>query len=124
MSIVALKDHVEDVKHQRKLVQEKLYRLGKAYMDGLYGEEQYRQEKRRFELQLESRGAKVAWVATFRDRGVRSLPESCANGYEKVTGLYDEGILRTGSSSPLSDGQPPDFRLMQQLALSQLEQVI
>ena len=53
MSILALKDRVEDVKHQRKLVQEKLQRLGKAYVDWLYAEDQYRQEKRRLELELE-----------------------------------------------------------------------
>ena len=54
MSIVALKNEVEDVKRHRKLVQEKLYRLGKAYVDGLYAEEKYRQDKRRLELDLES----------------------------------------------------------------------
>ncbi len=54
MSIVALKDQVEDVKRQRKLVREKLQRLGKAYVVGLYAEDQYRREKRRLELDLES----------------------------------------------------------------------
>ena len=54
MAIVAVKNQVEDVKQQRKLVSEKLNRLAHAYVDGHYPEDQYRQGKRRLELELES----------------------------------------------------------------------
>ena len=54
MAIVAVKDQVEDVKRQRALVIEKLHRLAQAYVDGHYPEDQYRQGKRRLELELES----------------------------------------------------------------------
>ena len=54
MAIVAVKDQVEDVKRQRKLVIEKLHRLAQAYVDGHYPEDQYRQGKRRLELELET----------------------------------------------------------------------
>ena len=54
MAIVAVKDQVEDVQQQRKLVIEKLHRLAQTYVDGHYPEDQYRQGKRRLELELES----------------------------------------------------------------------
>ena len=54
MAIVALKDQVEDVKRQLKVVAEKLHRLAQAYVDGHYPEDQYRQGKLRLELEMES----------------------------------------------------------------------
>jgi len=56
MAIVAVKDQVEDPKHQRKLVIEKLHRPAQAYVDGHYPKDQYRQAKRRLALELESPG--------------------------------------------------------------------
>ena len=74
MSIVALNDQVEDVKRHRKLVQEKLYRLGKAYVDGLYAEEKYRQDKRRLELDLESLVVPELSAAEEAGRLLQELP--------------------------------------------------
>ena len=54
MAIVAVKDQLDDVNHQRELVIGKLHRLAKAWVDGYYPEAQYEQQKRRLELELES----------------------------------------------------------------------
>ncbi len=53
-AIVAVKDQVEEIENRRKLVQGKLQRLGKAFVDGLYDAKEYQKEKRRLELELES----------------------------------------------------------------------
>ena len=54
MAIVAVKDQLDDVNHQRELVIGKLHRLAKAWVEGYYPEAQYEQQKRRLELELES----------------------------------------------------------------------
>ena len=45
MAIIAVEDQVEETAGHRKQVRGKLQRLGKAYVDGLYQEGDYRREK-------------------------------------------------------------------------------
>jgi len=54
MVIISLKDEVEEVKKRRQAVQEKLRRMGKAFVDGLFPDEEYHRRKRLLELELES----------------------------------------------------------------------
>ena len=46
LSIVSTRDEAESIRDKRQKVQERLRRLGKAYVDGVYDDEEYkRQEK-------------------------------------------------------------------------------
>ena len=45
-------DDVEQVRHERTQTEQRLKRLGKAYVDGLYDDEGYRREKRSLEDKL------------------------------------------------------------------------
>ena len=45
-------DDVEQVRHERTQTEQRLKRLGKAYVDGLYDDEGYRTEKRTLEDKL------------------------------------------------------------------------
>jgi len=54
LSIISLKDEVEKVKRQRQVIQEKLRRMTKVYMDGLLPDEEYHRQKKLLEMELES----------------------------------------------------------------------
>jgi len=54
LAIVSLKDEVERVGKEREQVQERLKRMAKAYIDGLFSDEEYRRQKRLLEMELES----------------------------------------------------------------------
>jgi site-specific DNA recombinase len=54
LSIVALKDEVERVKAERQATQMKLRRMAKAYIDGLFPDEEYNRQRRLLEMELES----------------------------------------------------------------------
>jgi len=47
-----LADDVEQVRHERAQTEQRLKRLGRAYVDGLYDDEGYRREKRSLEDKL------------------------------------------------------------------------
>ncbi|MFC1907471.1 recombinase zinc beta ribbon domain-containing protein [Chloroflexota bacterium] len=54
LAIISLKDEVEQVRYKRKQAQEKLRRMGKAYVDGVFPDEEYHRQKKLLELDLES----------------------------------------------------------------------
>jgi len=54
LAIVSLKDEVERVKKEREKTQEKIRRMARAYVDGLFPEDEYRRQKRLLEMELES----------------------------------------------------------------------
>jgi len=54
LAIISLKDEVERVKKQRLDVQEKLRRMARAYIDGVFPDNEYHRQKRLLELELES----------------------------------------------------------------------
>ncbi len=54
LSIIALKDDVERINKQREETKSRLLRLGRAFVDNVMPEEEYRRQKRILELQLES----------------------------------------------------------------------
>ena len=45
LSIVSARDEAESIKEKRQKVQERLRRLGKAYVDGVYDDEEYKRQK-------------------------------------------------------------------------------
>ena len=54
LSIISLKDEVQRVKKDRVAVLEKQRRMGKAYVDGLFPDEEYHRQKKLLEMELES----------------------------------------------------------------------
>lgn len=54
LSIISLKGEVERVKKERQACQEKLRRMGKAYIDCLFPDEEHYRQKKLLELELES----------------------------------------------------------------------
>ncbi|KTB48855.1 Resolvase, N terminal domain/Recombinase zinc beta ribbon domain/Recombinase [Dehalogenimonas alkenigignens] len=54
LSIISLKDDVERIKKERDEVKARLLRLGRAYVDNVMPEEEYKRQKRLLELSLES----------------------------------------------------------------------
>ncbi|MFC1873877.1 recombinase family protein [Chloroflexota bacterium] len=54
LAIISLKDEAERVEKQKRQVNEKLRRMGRAYIDGLIPDDEYSRQKRLLELELES----------------------------------------------------------------------
>ena len=54
LAIISLKDEVARVKKDRATVLEKQRRMGKAYIDGLFPDEEYHRQKKLLEMELES----------------------------------------------------------------------
>ena len=54
LSIISVSGEVERVKEKRQKTHDRLKRLGRAYVDGLYDENEYRRQKRLMEMELES----------------------------------------------------------------------
>ena len=51
---IELKDEVERITKQRQQATDQLRRLGRAYVDGLYSDNDYQRHKRSLEMELES----------------------------------------------------------------------
>ena len=71
---IALRDEVERVRIQRLQVQEKLNRLGNAYLDLLITEEECKRRKRLLDLEMESLVVPQANAAEEAGRLVQGLP--------------------------------------------------
>jgi site-specific DNA recombinase len=54
LTIISMKDEVDRVKKARVATQEKLRRMAKAYIDGVFPDEEYHRQKRLLEMELES----------------------------------------------------------------------
>ncbi len=54
LAIISVEDEVELVREKRRKARERLRRLGKAYVDGVYDDDEYHRQKRAQELELDS----------------------------------------------------------------------
>ena len=54
LSIVSTRDEAGSIREKRQKVQERFRRLGKAYVDGVYDDDEYKRQKRACERELES----------------------------------------------------------------------
>jgi DNA invertase Pin-like site-specific DNA recombinase len=54
MTLINLQDQVDHVRDHRQLLEERLRRLARAYVDNLYSETDYQREKRYIEMEMES----------------------------------------------------------------------
>jgi site-specific DNA recombinase len=75
MAIISVKDEVERVKEQSLKVKDKLKRLGKAFVDGVYDEKEYQRQRRQMELELESLVVLEADAAEEAGKLVQQLPD-------------------------------------------------
>ena len=75
LSIISVGDEVERVKGRRKKALEKLKRLGRAYVDGVYDDMEYRRQKQLLDAELESLVAPEADAATEADQLIEKFPE-------------------------------------------------
>jgi DNA invertase Pin-like site-specific DNA recombinase len=73
--IIEMKDEADRVKTDRRKAREKLQRLGRAYVDGVYDENEYSRQRRRLELQLESLIVPEVDAAEEAGRLIEELPE-------------------------------------------------
>ena len=74
LSIVSTRDEVESIREKRQKVQERLRRLGKAYVDGVYDDDEYKRQKRSAELELESLVLPEADAAAEAGKLISQLP--------------------------------------------------
>ena len=74
LSIISLKDEVLRVKKQREAVIEKQRRMGKAYVDGLFPDEEYQRQKRLLDMELESLVVPAANAAEDAGILINNLP--------------------------------------------------
>ena len=74
LSIISLKDEVEQVKKKRQAVLEKLRRMAKAYIDGVFPDEEYHRQKKLLEMELESLVVPQANAAEEAGKLIMDLP--------------------------------------------------
>ena len=79
LSIMSVSDEVERVDEKRKKAQEKLRRLGKLYLDGIYDDGKYHRQKHQIELELESLVVPQADAAEEAGGLIEQLPELWAD---------------------------------------------
>ncbi len=83
LSIISVKDEVEKIREKRQKVQERLRRLGRAYVDGLDDDDEYRRQKRTLEMELESLVVPEADAAGEAGRLIERLPEMWSEANEE-----------------------------------------
>ena len=117
---IHLADEVQRVAQERDQVQQRLRRLGKAYVDGLYGDEDYRREKRLLEERLGS--LVVPGVDAAREAGklllamldavyVDTVEEKAIVAIQPKPAfrpLFEVATTREGSGVALINETPPD----------------
>ena len=83
LSIISVKDEVEKVREKRQRAAERLRRLGKAYVDGVYDDDEYGRRKRLLEVELESLVLPEADSAAEAGRLIERLPELWSGANEE-----------------------------------------
>jgi hypothetical protein len=83
LSIISLKDEVEKVREKRQTAQEKLRRMAKAYIDGVFPDEEYQRQKKLLELELESLVVPHANAAGEAGKLILDLPRLWANANDE-----------------------------------------
>jgi len=97
---IHLADEVEKVQQERQLTGQRLKRLGKAYVDGLYPDEYYRREKRALEVKLTNLVVPGIDAATEAGKLLENLPAMWddADGAERrklLLTMLDAGYVDT-----------------------------
>ena len=83
LSIVSHKDEVFRINEERQRTQEKLRRMAKAYIDGVFPDEEYHRQKRLLEMELESLVVPGANAAEEAGKIIADLPQLWAGANEE-----------------------------------------
>ena len=75
LAILSLKDETERIKKARQDVNEKLRRMAKAYIDGLFPDDEYQRQRKLLELELESLVIPEANAAKEAGELIQNLPK-------------------------------------------------
>jgi site-specific DNA recombinase len=124
LTIISLKDEVDRVKKMRQSTQEKLRRMAKAYIDGVFPDEEYHRQKRLLELELESLVVPQANSAEEAGKLILNLKElwAGANLTEKrklLLSMIDTVYFDTKTSKSIVAIRPkPPFKPILQVAVS------
>ena len=117
-------DEVSRVNRQRQVVLEKLRRVVKAYVDGLFPDEEYHRQKRLLEMELESLVVPEADATEEAGKLIRDLPGlwTEANLEERrrlLTAMLDAVYFDTKQTRSIVAVKPkPPFRPIFQVAAS------
>jgi DNA invertase Pin-like site-specific DNA recombinase len=74
-SIISVKEEVERVQEERKRAQDRLKRLGQAFVDGVYDEAEYQRQRRQIKLAMESLVVPEADAAEAAGNLIQQLPQ-------------------------------------------------
>jgi hypothetical protein len=124
LTIISLKDEVDRVKKTRQTVQEKLRRMAKAYIDGVFPDEEFHRQKRLLEMELESLVVPQANAAEEAGKLIMNLKElwTGANLTEKrqlLLSMIDAVYFDTKKSKSIVAIRPkPPFKPVFQVAAS------
>ena len=124
LSIISLKDEVEKVREKRQAAQEKLRRMAKAYMDGLFPDEEYHRQKKLLEMELESLVVPQANAAEEAGKLIMNLPKlwNEANLEERrklLLTMLDAVYVDAKQTKSIVDIKPkPPFKPVFQVAAS------
>ncbi|MFC1956002.1 recombinase family protein [Chloroflexota bacterium] len=83
LTIISQKDEMEKVKKQRQAVQEKLRRMAKAYIDGVFPDDEYYRQKKILEMELESLVIPQANAAEEAGKLILNLPSLWAGANQE-----------------------------------------
>ncbi len=83
LSIISLKDEVEQVRKKREVAQEKLRRMAKAYIDGVFPDEEYHRQKKLLEMELDSLVIPEANAAEEAGNLIMNLPRLWAKANQE-----------------------------------------
>ena len=75
MALINVQDDVERVRGRKQQLEERLRRLGKAYVEGMYSDSDYEREKRYIGMELESLVVPEADAAVEAGRLIEDLPK-------------------------------------------------
>ena len=78
-----MENEAEKVRDRRQKVHERLRRLGRAYVDGIYDDDEYKRQKRTLELEFESLVLPEADAAAEAGRLIEMLPDLWAGATEE-----------------------------------------
>ncbi|MFC2008026.1 hypothetical protein ACFLVB_05495 [Chloroflexota bacterium] len=124
MAIISLKDEVDQVRKKRHTVQEKLRRMAKAYIDGVFPDEEYHRQKKLLEMELESLVIPAADAAEEAGKLILDMPKLWigANQEEKrklLLSMLDAVYVDAKKTKSVIAIQPkPPFKPVFQVAAS------
>ena len=124
LAIISLKDDVYQVSKKRRAAQEKLRRMARAYIDGVFPDEEYHRQKKLLEMELESLVVPAADAAEEAGKLILNLPKLWiqANIEEKrklLLGMLDAVYVDAKQTKSIVAIKPkPPFRPIFQVAVT------